>query len=398
MLEKCKAKLKEIKYNSAMTEFNNDSIESLKKAVEIFTGISDYRDSAEMIEKCKSRIEEFENKRAEEKRIAEERRITVQKAAKKKIITISAAIGAVAVCIVAGLLYNNIIVPANKYKHGLELIENGSYDEAVDVFGELSNYKDSNNMILEMKREILPKNIISAGYAHTVGLKADGTVVAVGENDDGQCDVSDWTDIVAVSTGDKHTVGLKADGTVVAVGENDDGQCDVSNWTDIVAVSAGRYHTVGLKADGTVVVVGENDDGQCDVSNWTDIVAVSAGSYHAVGLKADGTVVAIEDYYDQSDVSNWTDVSDWTDVSGWTDIVAVSAGWDHTVGLKADGTVVAVGDNNKGLSDWTDIVAVSAGSFHTVGLKADGTVVAVGNNDDGQCDVSGWTNIKTSRD
>ncbi|NLO86339.1 MAG: chromosome condensation regulator, partial [Clostridiales bacterium] len=29
----------------------------------------------------------------------------------------------------------------------------------------------------------------------TVGLRADGTVVAVGENDEGQCNVSDWTDI-----------------------------------------------------------------------------------------------------------------------------------------------------------------------------------------------------------
>ena len=39
------------------------------------------------------------------------------------------------------------------------------------------------------------RETISAGYAHTVGLRSDGTVVAVGNNDDGQCDVSDWTDI-----------------------------------------------------------------------------------------------------------------------------------------------------------------------------------------------------------
>ena len=28
-----------------------------------------------------------------------------------------------------------------------------------------------------------------------VGLKSDGTVVAAGDNEDGQCDVSDWTNI-----------------------------------------------------------------------------------------------------------------------------------------------------------------------------------------------------------
>ena len=33
---------------------------------------------------------------------------------------------------------------------------------------------------------------IAAGYAHTVGLRADGSVVAVGRNDEGQCDVSGW--------------------------------------------------------------------------------------------------------------------------------------------------------------------------------------------------------------
>ena len=76
---------------------------------------------------------------------------------------------------------------------------------------------------------------------------------------------------MAVSAGDYHTVGLRSDGTVVAVGEHGDGQCNVRYWTDIVAVSAGNDHTVGLRSDGTVVAKGLNDDGRCDVSDWTDI-------------------------------------------------------------------------------------------------------------------------------
>ena len=71
--------------------------------------------------------------------------------------------------------------------------------------------------------------------------------------------------MVAVSAGIYHTVGLKADGTVVAVGENEYGECDVGSWTDVVAVSAGYKYTVGVKADGTVVAVGKNEDGQCNV-------------------------------------------------------------------------------------------------------------------------------------
>ena len=109
---------------------------------------------------------------------------------------------------------------------------------------------------------------IAAGTFHTVGLKSDGTVVACGDNEYGQCDVSGWADIVAVAAGSRHTVGLKSDGTVVACGDNAFGQCDVSGWKDIVAVAAGGRHTVGLKSDGTVVACGYNKNGQCDVSGW----------------------------------------------------------------------------------------------------------------------------------
>ena len=60
---------------------------------------------------------------------------------------------------------------------------------------------------------------LAAGYFHTVGICSDGTVVAAGDNEDGQCNVDSWTDIVAVAAGWTHTVGLRSDGTVVAVGE-----------------------------------------------------------------------------------------------------------------------------------------------------------------------------------
>ena len=228
---------------------------------------------------------------------------------------------------------------------------------------------------------------VTAGNYHTLGLKSDGTVIGTGLNDDGQTSVSDWHDISAVAAG-THSVGLKSDGTVVAEGWNEYGQCEVSDWRDVVAVAAGN-HTVGLKADGTVLAVGKNDVGQCEVSDWADIVAVSANTYHTVGLKADGTVVSTK-------ITNFPEFSQ-HDVSDWADIVAVSAGMFHTVGLKADGTVCATGSNIFGqcnVSDWQDIVAVSAGSKHTVGLKSDGTVVAVGLTDYGQCNVSGWTDIK----
>ena len=280
----------------------------------------------------------------------------------------------------------------------------------------------------------ISRTTLSAGGSHTVGLKEDGTVIAVGNNYDGQCNVSNWTNIVAVSAGWKHTVGLKEDGTVVAVGDNSEDQCDVSDWTNIVAISAGWTHTVGLKKDGTIVSVGGNavgNDNECDVSGWTDIIAIAAGNDRTLGLKKDGTVVAdswtsraLEGLAHQSrwDVSSWTDIvaitaddevmgvradgtvvavgtkGDESNVSSWRNMVTVSTGFEHTVGLKSDGTVVALGDNDPygqcNVSGWKNIVAISAGNNHTVGLKADGTVVAVGSNYEGQCDVSDWHDIR----
>jgi len=109
-------------------------------------------------------------------------------------------------------------------------------------------------------------------------------VVAVGDNDKGQCNVSSWRDIVAITAGVWNTVGLKSDGTVVAVGNNDNGQCNVSGWRDIVAITA-CDHTVGLKVDGTVVAVGKNGVGQCNVKDWRDIGPVSISKEKAQSLR-----------------------------------------------------------------------------------------------------------------
>jgi len=261
---------------------------------------------------------------------------------------------------------------------------------------------------------------IAGGGRHTVGILPDGTVVATGNNDEGQCNVSGWTDIVHVAAGFSHTVGLKNDNTVVATGRNIEGQCSVLGWTNIALVVAGDWHTVGLKNDNTVVATGKNDAGQCDVGDWTGINQVAAGGAHTVGLKSDGTVVATgRNNEGQCNVDGWTDISlivagnshtvglkeDGTviatgknddgqcDVGGWTNIERVSAGRAHTVGLREDGTVVATGLNNEGQCDvggWTNIAHVAAGDWHTLGLKDCGTVVATGKNDDGQCDIGGW--------
>ena len=52
------------------------------------------------------------------------------------------------------------------------------------------------------------------------------------------------------------TSAIKTDGTVIARGNDEYGQCRIGDWTDIVSIRAGYYNVVGLKSDGTVVAAG----------------------------------------------------------------------------------------------------------------------------------------------
>lgn len=212
---------------------------------------------------------------------------------------------------------------------------------------------------------------ITVGEMHVVGLRADGTVVAAGDNSLGQCDVSAWTGIVAIAAGRRHTVAVRTDGAVVAAGDNTHGQCDVSAWTEVVAVAAGEGHTLGLRADGTVLSAGLNVSRQCETAEWTNVVAVAACGLRSVALRADGTLL----YAGKSD-------NGITICTGWTDIVDVAVCEDLVAGLKADGRLLLCGKDSLGLGDtaamWRDIVAVAGGQKYLVGLKADGTLVIAG--------------------
>ena len=74
------------------------------------------------------------------------------------------------------------------------LLTEGNAARAAMVFSKLGNYQDARQRCMEYWDIAAVRDVVSAG-AHTVGLKADGTVVAVGDNEYGQCNVSDWTDI-----------------------------------------------------------------------------------------------------------------------------------------------------------------------------------------------------------
>jgi alpha-tubulin suppressor-like RCC1 family protein len=287
---------------------------------------------------------------------------------------------------------------------------------------------------------------VTIGARHMVILKADGRVFAAGHNNNGQLgdglplgrgSPSDryipvevtllGSNNVAVSAGTEHTLYLKLDGRVFAVGNNGQGRLGdgtqdrqykpveiTSLGSDNAAIAAGSHHSVYLKADGRVFAAGHNAQGRLGdgtqdqrltpvelTSLGSDVAAICTSDAHTVYLKTDGRVFAAGHNPDGRLGDGTTD-DQWTPVlvSVGSDNVAISAGQAHTIFLKSDGRVFAVGNNDQGrLGDGTrtrrqtpveltsvgsDNVAVSAGHAHTMFLKSDGRVFAVGNNDQGR--------------
>ena len=270
----------------------------------------------------------------------------------------------------------------------------------------------------EWNPEMVKVKSIAVGYEHTVALKSDGTVVATGANQNGECNVSEWENIISVYASEGRTIGLRADGSVcvagslytneslsqlsntieidvgvgiivgikadgqaIAAGTNSTGATKVSDWNDMVGISTSRSHTVGVKSDGTVLATGDNQFGQCDVFEWTDIVDVATSGNQAVGLKSDGTVITTL----KDEKGNEVKID-------WTDIVSIEIYGEDILGVKKNGTIVTIG--NQDFSDWTNMVDVSCCSSHNIGLKSDGTLIAKGSELYDMCDVSSWDDIK----
>ncbi len=309
---------------------------------------------------------------------------------------------------------------------------------------------------------------VSAGYRHSMILKKNSDLWAVGGTDKGQLGIGQigpdakkvtpvtvltspppggqpMTGVKQVSAGGRHSMILKTNDTLWAVGANDFGQlgndttdtksipvqvlivAGGAGMTEVDQVSAGSAHTMILKKNGELWAVGRNNVGQLGdnttdnklipvaVKNaegrpMTEVAQVSAGLDYTMILKKNGELWAVGlnnfgQLGDGSTNDQWTPVEVKTaDGSAMTGVAQVSAGFHHTMILKKNGELWAVGRNNFGqLGDgstddqWTPIevktadgsamtgvAQVSAGNFHTIIVKRDGTLWAVGDNRSGQ--------------
>jgi alpha-tubulin suppressor-like RCC1 family protein len=282
---------------------------------------------------------------------------------------------------------------------------------------------------------------VSAGGAHSLSVRANGTLWAWGFNGEGRLGdntttsrrspvsvVGGFTDWISAS-GSNHSLGLRANGTLWAWGNNLNGRLGddtvtqrsspvsvVGGFTDWIQASAGNGHSLGVRANGTVWAWGQNNNSRLGddsttsrsspvsvVGGFTDWISASAGGDHSLGVRANGTLWAWGSNLNGRLGDNTVSFSRSSPVSvvgGFTDWISASAGREHSLGVRANGTLWAwglnsfgqLGDNSTatrsspvsvvgGFIDW---VQASAGDYHSLGVRANGTVWAWGNNGNGR--------------
>ena len=263
---------------------------------------------------------------------------------------------------------------------------------------------------------------VATGESHGLALKADGTVWAWGMSSDGELGpgplpptglpvaVGGLTGMIAVAAGggfpgDAHSLALKANGTVWAWGSNCHAQLGdpglptnlngpcverptpeaIGGLAAAIAVAAAQQRSLAVQADGTVWEWGKGNSTPVAVSGLTGVVTVAASFSHALALKADGTVWAWG-ANDRGQLGDGTTVDRPTPVAvtGLTDVVAVASGVRHSLALKTDGTVRAWGANDLGqlgdgttldrhtpvaVSGLTGVEQVASGYAHSLAIK-----------------------------
>jgi len=221
---------------------------------------------------------------------------------------------------------------------------------------------------------------VSGGYKHSLGLRTNGTLWAWGYNAQGRLGdnttanksspvsvVGGYTDWCQVSAGYAHSLGVRTNGTAWAWGCNSYGKLGdnttvsksspvsvIGGFTDWCHVSGGYNQSLGLRTNGTAWSWGRNyrgvlgDNTTVDKSSpvsviggFTDWCQVSAGSSSlSVAVRTNGTAWAWGGgaYGAKGDNDTTNRSSPVSVVGGFTDWCQVSAGTYFSLAIRSTAT------------------------------------------------------------
>ncbi|MBQ3489873.1 MAG: hypothetical protein IJA86_04720 [Clostridia bacterium] len=218
---------------------------------------------------------------------------------------------------------------------------------------------------------------IKCGPLRTIGLRKDGTVLSTKGDifEDGRFPgegIEKFHDIVDIACGLFHNVGLKSDGTVLACGLNDDGQCNVENWTNVKNIYAAHKHTIAVCNDGSLLYCGAKDGGALQLEGISAVKKLYCGDNDTVIITEDNRVYRTDLFSEKPILIH---------LSG-DDIANVEFHVNYFLILKNDGTVMCFGDEVYGkweITKWNHILDVCCCRYSACGFTKDETYITTKN-------------------
>lgn len=139
-------------YVQAKKLLSEDNYAVLSRAMDMFSEIRGYKDSAELYSKAQNAIAEMDREREEAARQAAElerqKRERLNKLRKTAVKAAMIALPTAAVILItAGVVTS--VTRSNKYKIAVEMRENGDFDGAAEAFSALGSYSDSETQFKE---------------------------------------------------------------------------------------------------------------------------------------------------------------------------------------------------------------------------------------------------------
>ena len=147
---KCRDKAEEARketiYLNAIKLYNSDSVTEVKKSVEEFNKIVNYKDVDARIILSEEKIKQLNS-------IAKEQQIAYLKKRKRKFIISLSVVAVIIVGIILAFVISSV-TKSNNYNSAIQLLESGQYQEAYDLFYKLGDYKDSKKQMDNAKIEM----------------------------------------------------------------------------------------------------------------------------------------------------------------------------------------------------------------------------------------------------
>jgi len=257
---------------------------------------------------------------------------------------------------------------------------------------------------------------VSAGVAHTCGLRSDGTVECWGSIDQGVTEPPDGA-FQEISDGSDHACARDADGAVTCwgcYGEQGIPACDAPGGS-FLQVGAGYLHTCGVAQDGQVSCWGEDEEGQATPVAGA-FVQVEAGREYSCGLLDSGAI----DCWGQAPLSDdeQPTAADYVQIAAGEDVlcalrndgsaecwgstvpldfgeppggafVQVTVGEQHACGLREGGSVECWGREHGGVNAPPpgEFEQISAGPWHTCGVTVEGAIECWGSDEYGEASL-----------